>query len=564
MKSEAVKLLKKALKEKGVKWDEEKINSMIETPPSDGLGDYAFPCFALEKEMKIMPSEIALELREKMGNIPELYFEDVQTSGSYVNFFINYREQIYESLKEILKKREDFGKSNLGKRNTIVIEFSSPNIAKPFGIGHIRSTIIGNSIANLCEFQGFTTKRINYLGDWGAQFGQLIFAYKKFKDAKKFKKNPLEYLQEIYIKINKNKKYLESAKKEFKKLEEGDRENIALWRKFKEISLEEFKKIYSLLGIEFDEFSNESDTNKYLEKVLEELKNKKLARKSQGALVVHLKKYNLGTAIMEKSDGTSIYCLRDVAEAIRRYKKYNFEKMIYEVGNEQKMHFKQVFKILELMGDVWAGQCTHVGHGLYLGKDGKKFSTRKGKTASLKEIIEITEKYAKKEIAKRFPDLKKKEIEERASKVALASIFYGDLKSNRETNVVFDPRKFVSFEGNTGSYIMYSYARASSILKKAKAKDKFSVPEELEESEKNLFKNLVEFPKVALKAYATYSPSVVANYVYSLCKNFNEFYHNCPVIGSEEEPFRLTLVESFRQVLRNASNLLGIKLLEEM
>ena len=559
-----MKLIKEALKKKGVKLEEDKINSMIEIPPSTELGDYAFPCFFLAKEMKMEPAEIALEVRTKIGNVPEEYFNDVQTHGPYINFFINHKGQVYEALKEILKKRESFGKSNLGQKRTIVIEFSSPNIAKSFGIGHIRSTIIGNSIANLCEFQGYTAKRINYLGDWGAQFGQLIFGYKKFGDSKKFKKNPLAHLQEIYVKINKNKKYLEESKKEFKNLEEGDRENLALWRKFRELSISEFEKIYKMFDIKFDEFTSESGTNNYLEKTLKELKEKKLSRKSQGALVVHLKKYGLGTAIIQKSDGTSIYCLRDIAEAIRRHKKYNFEKMIYEVGQEQTMHFQQVFKILELMGYGWAKNCVHVKHGLYLGKDKKKFSTRKGKTADLNEIIDITEKYAQKEISKRFPELGQKELKERALKVALASIFYGDLKNNRETNIIFDPKSFVSFEGNTGPYILYSYARASSILKKTKTKDKFSVPKKLEDKERDLFKSLTDFPEVALKAFKNYNPSIIANYIYSICKTFNEFYHAHPVIGSDEEPFRLALIESFRQVLRNSCNLLGIKLLEEM
>jgi arginyl-tRNA synthetase len=564
MKKEVVKLLKKALKAKKIKLSEEKIESMIEVPTNSELGDYAFPCFSLAQEMKTMPSEIALEIREKIGNIPEKYFNEVETKGPYVNFFVNHKEQVYEALKEILKKREKFGKSNLGKRKTILVEFSSPNIAKSFGIGHIRSTIIGNSIANLCEFQGFTTKRINYLGDWGSQFGQLIFGYKKFGNEKKFKKDSLGHLQEIYVKVNKNKKYIEKSKEEFRKLEEGDRENLALWRRFKELSFSEFEKIYDLFGIEFDEYSSEFSTNKYLEKTLKELKEKKLAKKSQGALVVHLKKYNLGTAIIQKSDGTSIYCVRDLAEAKRRYKKYKFEKMIYEVGQEQNLHFKQVFKILELMGYEWSKNCVHVGHGLYLGKDRKRFSTRKGKTADLNEIIDVTQEYAKKEISKRFPKLKQKELKERALKIALASIFYGDLKSKRETNIVFNPKKFVSFEGNTGPYILYSYARASSIIKKAKTKEKFSVPKKLEDKERDLFKNLTEFPLIAAKAFENYDPSIIASYVYSLCKIFNEFYHAHPVIGSEEEPFRLALIESFRQILRNSCNLLGIKLLEEM
>ncbi len=563
MKKEISKILRKPLKKIGLKLEREEIEKYVEIPPSPDLGDFAFPCFAIANRLKENPHDIAIRIREKIKRVPYI-FEEISVVGPYINFYLNRKIIFYELLKEILKRREKFGKSNLGKRKTIVVEFSSPNIARRFGIGHIRSTIIGNAIANLCKFQGFTVKRINYLGDWGTQFGKLILGYKKFGKPEKFKKDPISHLQEIYVKVNKNKKYLEEAKKEFKKLEEGDRENLLLWRLFRDVSLKEFEKTYKLLGIEFDEIASESEANKLVNKVIEELKEKKIAKKSRGALVVHLKKYGLGTAIIKKSDDTTIYCTRDLAEAIRRYRKFKFEKMIYEVGQEQTLHFKQLFKILEMMGYEWAKRCIHISHGLYLGKDGKKFSTRKGKTAHLEEIIEECKKYAKAEIKKRFPNLKEEEVERRGLKVALAAIFYGDLKNHRMRNIIFDIERFTSFDGNTGPYILYTYARASSILKNTKAKTKLEKIESLDENEIQILKLLEIFPERARKAFEELDPSIVANYVYELCKKFNEFYHACRVLGSEKESLRLAIVEAFRQVTRNACKILGIQLLDEM
>ena len=286
-------------------------------------------------------------------------------------------------------------------------------------------------------------------------------------------------------------------------------------------------------------------------------------KKSKGALTVDLKKYNLGGCLIEKSDGTTLYLTRDLAAAIKRYKKYKFEKMIYEVGQEQKLHFRQVFKVLELMDYKWAKNCIHVDHGLYLDKDGKKFSTRKGKSVFMKDIFDKTFSLSKKEIKKRVSKISKKELERRAMKITIASIFYGDLKNNRINNMIFDIKRFVSFEGNTGPYILYSYARASSILRKAGTQGKFKI-EDLESKEFELVKKLSQFSEVVLRAYESLNPSVIANYSYQIAKLFNEFYHACPVIGSENESFRLALVEAFRQILRNSLELLGIETLEEM
>jgi arginyl-tRNA synthetase len=563
MKEAVVKVLKKALKKQKIDLDEKEIEKFIEIPPSTEMGDYSFPCFFLVEKFKQTPDEIALEIRKKIGNPPAMVFEDIQTSGAYINFFLNRKDFARKIVWEVLTQKAKFGKMDIGKRKKIIVEFSSPNLAKPFGIGHLRSTIIGNSIANICEFEGFKVIKINYPGDWGTQFGKLLLGYEKFGSETKLQKDPMKHLLEIYIKINQNKKYEKKSKEWFKKLEKGDKKALMLWKVFKELSFNDFKKFYKTLGVEFDEYSGESFYLKKTKKILEELKEKNLLKKSQGAKIVDLNEYGLGVCLIEKSDGTTLYATRDIAAAIARHKKHEFARMIYEVGQEQILHFKQVFKVLELMGFKWAKNCIHAEHGLYLDKDGKKFATRKGKTVLMKDLLEETTELAKKEIKKRSPKITKRKLEERALKIAIAAIFYGDLKNNRLNDIVFDIKKFISFEGDTGPYLQYSYARATSILKKTQNKDKFKVYE-LEKKEFELVKKLSQFPDVILNSYNNLSPSLIANYAYQLAKIFNEFYHICPVIGSQQESFRLALVEAFRQILKSSLRLLGIDVLEEM
>ncbi|MCK9568251.1 arginine--tRNA ligase [Candidatus Pacearchaeota archaeon] len=563
MKSVIASLIKDALKKEKIKLTDDEIVKFIEIPPSQEMGDFAFPCFFLAKQMKMSPAEIAMNLRKNIGDVPD-GFEDIELKGPYINFFLNRKTLTKIMIEEILKQRDNFGKNNSGAGKKIVIEFSSPNIAKPFGIGHLRSTIIGNSVSRISEFNGYKMIKINYLGDWGTQFGKLIFAFKKWGDLAKFKKNPVKYLYELYVKVNK-KIYEEKARNEFLKLEQGDEENLALWEKFKNISIHDFEKIYSQLGIKFDLYLGESMYNQKMKEVIQMLKDKKLLQKSEGAEIVDLEQYNLGVALIQKSDGATLYATRDLASAIARYESTKFDRMFYEVGQEQILHLKQVFKILELLGYKWAKECVHIYHGLYLDADGKKFATRKGKTIFMEDILEETISLASKEIKKREPKISKKELENRASKVANAAILYGDLKNNRANNIVFDIKRFVSFEGDTGPYLLYSYARANSILAKVKSNNKKIIINDLEEKEIALSKKLSDFQQVVQDAYKTLNPSLIANYSYQLAQIFNEFYHACPVIGSKEkESFRIALVDCFRQVLKNALYLLGIETLEKM
>ncbi len=562
MKELVIKILKNALKKKSVVMNDEEIEKFLEVPPSPEMGDYAFPCFALAKQLKDEPHQIALEVREAIGSYLETEFEDINTNGPYVNFFFNRKNLARKVVWDVITQKSKYGMGKIGTGKKILVEFSSPNIAKPFGVGHLRSTIIGNSIANICEFQGFKTVRVNYFGDWGTQFGKLLLGYDKFGSEKKLQKNPIKHLLEIYVKANKES-YEQEARDWFKKLETRDKKSLMLWKNFRDLSLEEFEKLYNLLGIKFDVYDGESKYNLKTKQIIKELQDKKLLKESQGALVVNLEAYKLGTSLIQKSDGATLYATRDIATAISRHDKYKCERMIYSAGQEQKLHFEQFFKILELMGYKWAKNCIHIDHGLYLDKSGKKFATRKGNIVFMEDIIDKTKSLAKKEIQKRFPKLSKKELEKRSLKVALAAIFYGDLKNNRTNNIVFDINRFVSFEGDTGPYIQYSYARATSILKKTKNKDKFQVYN-LDAKELELVKKLLEFPDIASEAYRNLSPAVIAHYCQQLSKLFNEFYHACPVIGSEQEAFRLALVEAFRQITKNATNLLGISLLEEM
>lgn len=566
MKEKVVKVLEKPLKELGLKLKSEEIDFLIEVPRFTDMGDYAFPCFSFADKLGKSPHDIALEIREKIGEFPEVDFDNIEVQNGYINFFIVKSALARQVVLNVIKNKEKYGSSSIGKNQKIVIDFSSPNIAKPFGIGHLRSTIIGNSIANIAKFSGYDVKKINYLGDWGTQFGKLICGFIEFGNEKKLKKYPIKHLLDIYVKVNKIKKYEEPSRKAFKLLEQKDKDLLKLWNKFRNLSLKEFEKIYKIFGITFDEISGESIAMEKTKSLIRELNKKKLLKESEGASIVDLENHKLGVCLIQKSDGSTLYATRDIAEAIRRFKKYKFNTMIYESGQEQTLHFKQVFRVLELMDYPWAKNCIHVSHGLYLDNKGKKFSTRKGKNVLMQDIIDKTKKLAEKEIKKRWPNISKKQLEKTGLTVALSAILYGDLKNNRKNNMVFDLKKFTSFDGDTGPYMLYTYARAGSILEKAgknNANKNFQV-KNIEDSEFELVKIISNFQKVVLDSFNNLNPSLVANYCYELCQKFNSFYQNCPVIKSEKTFFRLALVEAFRYTLKNSLNLLGINIVEKM
>ena len=550
MKEAISKLLKKYVKE----FKEEEIKNSLEVPPSEDFGDYSFPCFSLAKIEKKSPLFISETLYEKIKKDLPKEIQRVELKSAYINFFIDVKYLVEKILKEKEKKY---------KENKIaVIDFSSPNIAKPFGIGHLRSTIIGNSLANIFEYFGWKVIRINYLGDWGTQFGKLIFGLKKWGDKEKLKENPIKYLLEIYVKANKEE-YEEEGRKEFKKLEEGEEENLKLWKELREKSLKKFKEIYAFFDIKFEEFSGESFYNEKARDFINLLKEKNLLKESEGAKIVDLEKFGLGVAIIEKNDGALPYITRDLAAAKDRFQKYKFDKMIYEVGQEQKLHFKQLFKILELSGFEFYKNCQHISHGLYLDENGKKFATREGKTIFMEDVVEETKKLAKERILEREPNLKKEELEKRAALIARAAIVYGDLKNYREHDVVFNIKKFLDFEGNTGPYLLYSYARASSLIKKFKGNKNFKIID-INKEEERIIKKIFQFEDIAKKALEGLSPNLIANYSFELCQIFNEFYHRHQIIGTKEESYRVALVEAFKKTLKKSLNLLGIKEIEKM
>ena len=557
MKEMIAKLIEKRMKIK-----KEEVLRLIEIPKDSKMGDFAIPCFALAKKKKKNPAEIAKEIEAKINN--EFEFEKVSAVGGFVNIFVNRNVLAQETIEQIQKEKDKYGSSKAGKNKKILIDFSSPNIAKPFGIGHLRSTIIGNSVANLAEFQGYKPIRLNYLGDWGTQFGKLIVGYKKFGSLAKLKKDPINHLLDIYVRAN-APEFEDEAREWFRKLELGDSEAYELWRVFKGASIKEFDEVYKQLNIKFDAVTGESMYNKEMESVIHELRKKNIIEESEGAQIVDLNKYGLNVALIKKSDGATLYATRDLAAAIKRKQKYKFDKMFYEAGSEQTLHFRQVFKILELLGNSWAKDCAHISHGLYLDKDGKKFATRKGKTVFMQDILDEAKSLAEKEILKREEKIKKSDLEERAKAIALAAIFYGDLKNYRANDMIFDIERFTSFEGDTGPYLLYSYARAKSILRKAGHKKYKKVKiEKLSDAEKSLISQLSQFPEIASNAYTNLSPNLIANYAFQLSQNFNEFYHKEQVIGSESQQFKLLLVECFSQVLKNALTLLGIPVLEKM
>jgi len=534
--------------------------------PRQEFGDFAFPCFNLGKIQNENPSNIARDLTIKLKD--KIKGIEVKQIGPYVNFIINREILVEHVIKKIIKEGKGYGYTNEGKGKKIVIDFSSPNIAKPFSIGHLRSSIIGYSLYKIFNNLGYKSIGINYLGDWGTQFGQLIYEFKKHGSESRLKKEGIHYLLELYIKFNKdvekNPELQEKAREEFKKLEEGDEESLKIWKKFREMSLKEFNELYKKIGIKFDFYVGESSYNKKLDSIIEMLKKKGLVKESQGALVVQTDK-NAPPCILRKSDGASTYELRDIAAAIDRYFKFKPEKILYVVGSEQKFHFEQFFKVLRMAGFSFVKNCVHVPFGLITLPEGK-ISTRQGRVIFMEDVINKAVSLAEKIIEGKNPNIanyKKKKI---AEKIAIGTIIYNDLSNDRILNIKFDWNKALSLEGNSAPYLQYSYVRANSILKKAGVIKKKPVYKNIDDREKLLAHELLMMPKVVKQAAENYKPNLIANYCYNLSQIFNDFYENCPVINAESgiKERRVMLVKAAKQVLENCFNLLLVPVIEEM
>ncbi|KEK25072.1 arginine--tRNA ligase [Bacillus gaemokensis] len=541
----------------------EQIIDFIETPKQDEFGDAAFPCFMLAKQYKKAPAVIAKEIAEKLD---DPFFTKVEAVGPYVNVFFNRHIVSDDVLKTILAAKEEYGQGHFGQEKTVVIDYSSPNIAKPFSMGHLRSTMIGNSLKHIAEKCGYEVVGINYIGDWGTQFGKLITAYKKWGNEELVKEDPIRELFKLYVQfheeVKENPELEEEGRAWFKKLEDDDEEAVFLWNWFRHESLKEFSRIYELLGVEFTNFQGEAFYNERMDDFVEILEEKGLLEESDGAQVVNLEKEDMPPCLIKKSDGATLYATRDLTAALYRQNTYEFDKALYVVGAEQSLHFTQFFTVLKKLGYDWVDGMAHVPFGLIL-KDGKKMSTRKGKVVLLEEVLEEAITLAKQNIEEKNPDLKQKE--EVAKQVGVGAIIFHDLKNERMHNIEFSLEKMLKFEGETGPYVQYTHARACSILRKENAEFETETFELSDDHSWSTVKLLNRFPQVIETAFVRNEPSHIAKYLLDVAQAFNKYYGNVRILEeNEEKESRLALVYAVTIVLREGLRLLGMGAPEEM
>lgn len=541
----------------------EDIMNLIEVPKDSTHGDLAFPVFTLARIFRKAPQQIALDLVEA---IDKTHFEKVEAVGPYINVSLKREPIGAQIVEKILGEGKDYGKLDLGNNENMTIDFSSPNIAKPMSMGHLRSTVIGNAIANIAAKVNYNPIRINHLGDWGTQFGKLIVAYKLWGNDDLIKTAPVKELVKLYVDFHEqaeNQPELEDqARAAFKKLENGDTEMYELWNWFKDESLKEFDKVYQMLDISFDSFNGEAFYNDKMQPIIEELEAKHLTIVNEGATIVDLEAENLPPALIKKSDGATLYITRDLAAANYRKDTYDFAKNIYVVGNEQSVHFKQLKLVLEKLGRDWSDDIIHVPFGL-ITLNGKKLSTRKGKIVLLEEVLNEAVELALDQITKKNPDLPNKE--EVAHQVGVGAVVFHDLKTERMNSFDFNLADIVQFEGETGPYVQYTYARSMSILRK--------YGQEVEVTDFNLnddysweiIRKLIDYPRVLTYAIERFEPSAVAKYAVQLAQLFNKYYGNTRILEEDDQlASRIALVKAMTIVLEDALGLLGIKAPDEM
>lgn len=546
--------------------DIESIEKLIEIPPKPEMGDYAFPCFQLSKVMRKAPNMIAAELKDAMSTDG---FERIENLGPYLNFFVDKGTFAKSAIERVLAEGDNYGSSNIGEGKTVCVEYSSPNIAKPFHVGHLFTTAIGNSLYKMFKKEGYNTVGLNHLGDWGTQFGKLISAYHRWVDEEALEKAPIDELLRIYVKFHeeaeKNPSLEDEARANFKALEDGEKEVTALWTRFRDLSLKEFQRVYDILGVKFDSLNGEAFYNDKMDVVVNELKEKGLLIESNGAQVVMLDEYNMPPCIVLKADGASIYATRDLAAAIYRKKTYDFCKCVYVVGTPQALHFKQVFKVLELAGHKWAKDCVHVGFGLVKFAD-RKLSTRNGSIVLLDDLLREAVDKTLEVINEKNPVLENKE--EVAKKIGVGAVIFTYLKNSREKDIVFDWKEILSFEGETGPYVQYSYARGNSIINRVgECKGTVDYSKLSSKEEFELVKTLANFNNSITVALDKLEPSILTRYVIEVAKTFNKFYNAHSVLNLEDEDLkatRLNLVRATLQVIKNGLELLGIDVVEKM
>ena len=562
-KNEAIKLIKNEVDT----LTEEEINRLIEVPPSYDMGDYAFPVFSLAKTFRKAPQMIAEELAAKFGESD--YFEKIINAGPYLNFFINKNKLMESTLEEIKNKDIRYGSSDMGKGKTVIVEYSSPNIAKPFHIGHIRTTVIGNSLYKIYKYLGFDTISINHLGDYGTQFGMLISAYKKWGDREVIEKDAIKELLKLYVRFNSEAEKDESLRDEarywFKELENKNEEALELWEWMRRISLEEFSKVYDMLNIEFDSYAGESFYSDKMDRVVEELNEKGLMKESDGAHLVGLEEYGMPPALIMKSDGSTLYTTRDIAAAFYRKDKYDFYKNIYVVGSQQNLHFKSFFKVIELMGHEWAKDCIHIPFGMVSLEDGT-LSTRKGRVVFLEDVLNTANEKTLEIINERNPDLENKE--EVAKQVGIGAVVFQELFNQRIKDYVFSWHRTLSFEGETGPYVQYTHARISSLLERGEFNPDNKVDYTLLSSEEeiNISRLLYDFPQAIVDAMEKNEPFFVTRHIVDIAQAYNKFYNSSPIITEDEELKKARLLLSFatKTVIKAGLGLLGIEAPERM
>lgn len=545
--------------------DEQAILSLLETPKHSAMGDLAFPTFTLAKAFRKAPQVIAVEIAEQIDSTP---FEKVEAVGPYVNFFLDKAVVSHQVLRTVLAKGTHYGDQNLGQGRQIAFDMSSPNIAKPFSIGHLRSTVIADALANIVAKLGYVPVRINHLGDWGKQFGMLIVAYKKWGDKATVEANPISELLKLYVRINaeaeSDPSLDEEARDWFRKLEAGDAEATELWQWFRDESLVEFNRLYEELDVAFDSYNGEAFYNDKMDEIVDLLQEKGLLKESEGAQVVNLEHYGIEhPALIKKSDGATLYITRDLAAALYRKRTYDFAKSIYVVGNEQSAHFKQLKAVLKEMGYDWSDDMEHVAFGLVT-KEGKKLSTRKGNVILLEPTIQEAVARAQAQIEAKNPDLPNKEAVAHA--VGVGAIKFYDLKTDRMNGYDFDLNTMVSFEGETGPYIQYAHARIQSILRKADFVPTKDANYALNDTESwEIIKLLQDFPQVIERAFRLYEPSVIAKFAINLAQSFNKYYAHTRILDENpERESRLALCSATATVLKQALGLLGVEAPDEM